>query len=117
MQISRGDIYLVDFEPSQGAEAGGERPAIVVSNSGANRSVSRRGWGVLDFVPLTTNTARIPPFQVLIPATESGLDRDSKAQPEQVRALSIGRVGPRVGQVPPDLMNAVDQALRRQLAL
>ena len=117
MPISRGDIHLVDFDPSLGAEVNKTRPAIVVSNEGANRNVKRRDWGVINVVPLTSNISEIQPFQVLIPADVTGLNRDSRAQAEQVRAVSIGRVGERIGSVPPLLMNAVDQALRIQLAL
>jgi mRNA interferase MazF len=115
--MRRGDVYLVDFEPARGAEANKERPAIVVSNEGTNRTVTRRDWGVLNVVPLTTNTTVIRPFQVLIPADAVGLSQDSKAQTEQVRAVSVGRLGPKVGHIPPLLMNAVDAALRVQLAL
>ncbi len=115
--MRRGDIYFVDFEPTRGAEAGKERPAIVVSNEGTNRTVTRRRWGVLNVVPLTTNAAEITPFQVLVPADVTGLDEDSKAQAEQVRAVSVGRLGHKIGHVPPLLMNALDDALRVQLAL
>jgi mRNA interferase MazF len=115
--MKRGDIYLVDFEPSRGAEVDKERPAIVVSNAGTNRSVTRREWGVVNVVPLTTSIGAVRKFQVRIPGEESGLDGDSKAQAEQVRAVSISRVGRHIGQIPPLLMNAVDEALRIQLAL
>jgi mRNA interferase MazF len=54
---------------------------------------------------------------MLIPAARSGLDHDSKAQAEQVRAVSIGRLGRQIGAVAPALMEAVDNALRIQLAL
>lgn len=117
MRVGRGDVFLVDFEPSRGAEVDKVRPAIVVSNAGANQNVVERGWGVLNVVPLTTNVAEIARHQVLIPAEESGLDEDSKAQAEQVRAVSIGRLARRIGRVPPALMETVDEALRVQLAL
>ena len=61
--------------------------------------------------------ARIYPFQVLIPAAASGLDRDSKAQAEQVRAISIERLGSVIGEVPHRLMEEIDEALRLHLAL
>lgn len=115
--MRRGDIYLADFDPSSGAEAAGVRPAIVVSNEGANRGALSRGWGVINVIPLTTSIGRIRPFQVLIPAYESGLSADSKAQAEQIRAISVRRLDQRIGTVPPLLMNAVDAALRVQLVL
>ena len=113
----RGDIYLVDLEPTRGAEADKQRPAVIVSNAGTNRIVSERNWGVLNVVPLTSNVDRVHRFQVFLPAEETGLDEDSRAQAEQVRAVAIGRFDDKLGHVPPLLMRQIDQALRVQLAL
>ena len=33
---------------------------------------------------------RVYPFQVLLPAADCGLPRDSKAQAEQVRSVAVG---------------------------
>jgi mRNA interferase MazF len=66
---------------------------------------------------VTSNVERIYAFQVLLPAAATGLDRDSKAQAEHVRSLDVGRVVHRLGTVPPDLMNQLDEALRLHLAL
>jgi len=54
---------------------------------------------------------------VHLPAEATGLDRDSRAQAEQIRAVTIGRLLTRVGRVPPPLMRQLDEALRIQLAL
>jgi len=115
--MRRGEICLVDLEPLRGAEANKRRPAVIVSNDGANSSAERVGRGVITVVPVTSNTDRVYPFQVLLPATESGLDRDSKAQAEQIRSIAIERVGARVGALPADLLAMLDEALRLHLAL
>ncbi|MFJ9644762.1 type II toxin-antitoxin system PemK/MazF family toxin [Streptomyces sp. NPDC004244] len=115
--MRRGDIYLVDLDPSQGSEANKVRPAVIVSNDGANQSVELHGRGVVTVVPVTSNTTRVLTFQVLLPAEECGLVRDSKAQCEQVRAVAPERLGRRIGRVPRPRMAQVDAALRRHLAL
>ena len=115
--MRRGDIYSIDFEPVRGSEAAMRRPAVIVSNDTANMTAQRLGRGVITVVPLTTKVERIYPFQVLLPASEVGTERDSKAQAEQVRAVSVGAVGARLGIVPARLMRAIDQALRLHLAL
>jgi len=115
--VRRGEICLVNLEPTRGSEANKRRPAIIVSNDGANISAERTGHGVVTVVPLTSNTARVFPFQVLLPALVSGLDRDSKAQAEQTRAISVERVGERIGVVPPELLTELNEALRLHLAL
>lgn len=115
--MQRAEIRLVDLEPVRGAEANKRRPAVIVSNDGANAAASRLGHGVITVVPVTSNIARLHPFQVLLRAADTGLDRDSKAQAEQVRAVSIQRLGPRLGVVPPAAMDDLDEALRLHLAL
>ena len=113
----RGEIRIVDLDPARAGEANRRRPAVLVSNDGANTTAAKLGRGVVTVVPITTNVDRVFPFQVLIPAHESGLERDSKAQAEQVRSVSVERVLDRIGIVPPDLMLEVDEALRLHLAL
>ena len=113
----RGEIREVNFEPAQGSEASKHRPAVIVSNDGANTTASRLNRGVITVVPLTSNLTRVYPFQVLLPASECGLRRDSKAQAEQVRTVAIERVGRRVGQLPALLMVQLEDALRLHLGL
>jgi mRNA interferase MazF len=115
--MRRGEIRLVDLEPARGAEANKQRPAVIVSNDGANTAAERLGRGVITVVPVTSNTDRIYPFQVLLPAKETGLTIDSKAQAEQIRSVAVERVGSRVGVVSADLLGALDEALRLHLAL
>ncbi|WP_281507556.1 type II toxin-antitoxin system PemK/MazF family toxin [Brachybacterium sp. Marseille-Q7125] len=115
--VRRGDIHLVDLEPVQSSEANQVRPAVIVSNDRANASALRHGRGVLTVIPLTSNVSRIYPFQVLLEAAATGTDRDSKAQAEQVRSVDAGRLGPRIGRVPPPLMAQIDDALRLHLDL
>jgi mRNA interferase MazF len=115
--MRRGEICLVDLEPVRGAEADKRRPAVIVSNEGANLTAERLGRGVVTVVPVTSNVSRVYPFQVLLAAGSTGLDRDSKAQAEQVRSLDVARIGRRVGVVPPDVLRLLDEALRLHLAL
>jgi mRNA interferase MazF len=115
--MRRGDIHAVDLEPVRGSEADKRRPAIIVSNDVANATAARLGRGVLTVVPVTSNVERVFPFQVLLPAARTGLDRDSKAQAEQVRSVSVERLGARLGTVPGDLLADVEDALRLHLAL
>lgn len=113
----RGEIRLVDLEPTRGAEASKRRPAVLVSNDHANATASRLGRGVLTVVPVTSSVDRVFDFQVLLPAEQTGLRLDSKAQAEQVRAVAVERIGSLMGRVPLSLMREVDDALRTHLQL
>ena len=115
--MRRGEVRWVDLDPVRGSESGKRRPAVIVSNDGANTTASRLGRGVITVVPVTSNTARVHPFQVLLDADDAGLPRDSKAQAEQVRSVDVRRLGPVIGRVPRERMPDVDSALRLHLAL
>lgn len=113
----RGEIRLVDLDPSRGSEANKRRPAVVVSNDRANATAVRRGRGVVTVVPVTSNTAKVFAFQTLLRAESTGLRVDSKAQTEQVRSVDVARLGRVVGRVPAAVMEDLDAALRLHLHL
>lgn len=115
--MRRGEIRMVDLDPSRGAEANTYRPAIVVSNDGANATAERLGRGVITVVPVTSNTANVYPFQLLLGADSTGLSRDSKAHAEQVRSVDVERIGALVGALDGQLRVELDDALRLHLAL
>ena len=113
----RGEIRLVDLEPVRGAEANKLRPAVIVSNDNANATAARLGRGVVTVVPLTSNITRVFPFQVLLSTAETGIPVESKAQAEQVRSVSVERLGSVIGRLPTHLMTKLDDALRLHLQL
>lgn len=115
--MRRGEVRLVDLEPVRGSEASKRRPAVVVSNDRANVVAARLGRGVVTVVPITSNVARVFPFQVLLPAQGTGLRVQSKAQAEQVRSVSVERLGPVLSQLTASALAAVEDALRLHLDL
>ena len=111
--MQRGDVYDASLDPSQGSETQKTRPVVIVSNNAANRSSA-----VITVVPVTSNITRVFPFEVLLPAQDTGLGKDSEAMAQQMRTLDKGRLGLNVvGQVPSVLMARIDAALRLHLAL
>jgi mRNA interferase MazF len=115
--MRRGEVYLVDLDPSLGAESQKTRPAILVSNDAANRTAERNQRGVVTVVPVTSSTTRVYPFQVLIGAGDGGLDKESKALAEQIRSVDVRRLTHRIGAVRAETMRAIDVAVRIHLAL
>ena len=115
--MRRGEVVQVSLDPARGSEANKIRPAVVVSNDAANAAATRLGRGVITVVPVTSRTGRVYPFQVLLPARQTGLPRDSKAQAEQVRTVDVRRLRQRIGTVKPDTLSELDAALRVHLGL
>jgi len=115
--MKRGEIWLVECDPSRGSEANKTRPCVIVSNQVGIDVVTRTQKGVLTVVPLTSNTKSVYPFQAFVSAVHSGLPKDSKAQCEQVRAADISRFTNKLGQLSAEQLAAVDDALIVQLGL
>lgn len=115
--MRRGDVVWVEFDPTRGSEAGKRRPAVVVSNDGANRTAESLGRGAVTVVPVTSNTEHVYDFQVLLPARSCGLPRAAKAQAEQVRSIAVERISTVAGHLPPSLAGELDRALRLHLSL
>jgi mRNA interferase MazF len=113
----RGEIWQVALDPVRGTEANKQRRAVIVSNDRANAVATRLGRGVVTVVPVTSNTEKVYPFQVLLPAVDTGLATDSKAQAEQVRSIATQLLMRRIGQISPAQLAALDDALRLHLAL
>ena len=115
--MRRGEIWRVDLAPARGSEADKRRPAVIVSNDRANTTATRVGRGVITVVPVTSNIAKVFPFQVLLPAATTGLAVDAKAQVEQIRSVATERLLSRLGRVAVVEMQQLDKALSLHLEL
>lgn len=115
--MRRGEIRWVALDQGDERHSRAQRPAVIVSNDGANAAAARRGVGVVTVVPLTTSSAPAQPFQVSLPAGQGGLRRDAKALAEHVRTVGADRVGPSIGTVPLEYLRKIDDALRLHLGI
>jgi mRNA interferase MazF len=115
--LRRGQIVLASLDPAVGSEASKTRPAVLMSNNAANAAAMRSPRATVTVVPVTSNTTRVMPFQVLLPADATGLDHDSKAQAEQVRTIAVTRIVRPIGWASAELVAAIDDALRLHLSL
>lgn len=106
--MRRGEVYDARLDPTEGSEQAGSRPVVLVSRDAINAASP-----VIVVVPCTTYRAgrRLYPSQVLLVAPEGGLEVDSVALGEQVRALATHRLGRRRGQLSPAALAQLDRAL------
>jgi len=111
--MKRGEIYFARLDPAVGGETRKVRPVVIVSNDANNRAAQ-----TITVVPLTSNTDRIFPFEVLLKAAATGLPKDSKALAQQIRTLDKARLAARrAGSLKPADTLSLDAALRLHLAL
>lgn len=104
----RGEVWWVNLEPVKGHEQGGAtRPAVVVSADAFNQGPA----GLVIIAPVT-RTERGIPLHVRINPPEGGLSHVSFAMCEQVRCVSLQRLGGRCGMLRDETMRAIEDALR-----
>ncbi len=114
MDVRRGDIVIVDLDPTEGSEQRGTRPCLVVQNNVGNENAP-----TTIVVPFTTSfDDELYPFEVLVSADESHLREDSVAMCSQIRTVSIEhRITTVIGSIPDERLNDVDTALEYSLGL
>ena len=106
--MKRTEVWWVDFDPSIGGEIQKLRPAIIVSNDTANRSINR-----LQVVPISSQVAVLYPGEAYI--TLNGQQR--KAMADQLTTVSKLRVRNQLGILSSADMTSVEQAVKVQLGL
>lgn len=109
--MKRGEIYFANLDPTIGSEIKKKRPVLIVSNNANNRAAS-----TVTVVPITSNTNKVYPFEVLLEMKDSGLLKRSKAQCHQIRTISKLRiVNKRTGLASKDIMHKINRALKLHL--
>lgn len=110
MIISKGDIWLVNLNPTQGHEQAGIRPCLVVSVDPFNN-----GPGELAFVLPMTTVDRSNPFHVRVepPATE----KTSFIRCDSIRSISTKRMDKCLSSVSEQTMVEIEDKLKILLGI
>lgn len=108
----RGEIWLVDFNPTRGREQAGCRPARVLS-------VNRFNAGPADlvFAVPVTKTIRGIATHVVIRPPEGGVKVEAAILCEALRSVSRERLMARWGRVHADTLAEVEDRVRVLLGL
>ncbi len=108
----RGEVWVVDLNPTRGHEQAGRRPGLVVSVDPFNRGPA----GLIVILPMTSKAKGIP-FHVEIDLSEGGLTQRSFIKCEDIRSVARERLFKRMGRVSDEVMRAVEDRLRILLDL
>jgi mRNA interferase MazF len=109
----RGEVWLVSFDPTMGAEIRKTRPALIIQNDIANRA------SPITIVAAITSQFEVPiyPTEVIIKAPEAGVTLDSVILLNQIRSIDRRRLVRRLGMVRSTTMMNVERALMISLRL
>lgn len=112
--MKQGEIWLINLDPTIGAEIKKTRPAIIVSDD----SLGKLPLKII--VPLTDwkEKYEIAPWMIkLEPNSKNGLTKDSSVDCFQVRSVSHERFVKKIGFVSATLMGEIKIGLSRVLSI
>ncbi len=108
MKPKRGEVWWVNFNPSQGSEVKKVRPAVVVSNDVSNKHLDR-----FQVIPLTSQTKKVYPGECLVNLG----DVTGKVMANQLTTVSVVRFDKKYTVLTKNDILAVEQAVIVQLDL
>ena len=108
----RGDIWLVNLNPTQGHEQAGRRPALILSVDLFNHGPAE----LVVVIPLTTKRKGIP-LHVPIEPPEGGVTSQSFVKCEGIRSISTERLLTRKGKMSGQTLHMIEDRLRILLGL
>jgi len=111
-KILRGEVWLVNLDPTLGREQAGTRPALVISEDLFNQSYA----DLVIVVPITSKNRGIR-SHVSIAKAEGGLTMQSFAKCEDVRSVAKQRLKKRLGSVSKPTVEIVEEKLRFLMGL
>ena len=102
--ISRGDVWLVNLDPTIGQEIKKTRPAVVVSSNSIGKLPLKIIVPITDWKPPYAN---YPWMVYLEPDQQNGLSKKSGADTFQVRSVDQARLTRKLGQLTEPVMEEI----------
>jgi mRNA interferase MazF len=104
----RGEVWIVDFDPTKGAEIQKQRPAIVISSDAVGKLPLKLVVPITNWSPaFESNLWHVR----LEPNSTNGLSKTSAADALQVRSVSVDRFMNRRGRITQQELEDIVQAL------
>ncbi len=114
MVVARGGVHWVDFGPVVDSAPAKRRPVVIVQSDHFNAT----RLATVIICPLTSKTDRAElPGNVFVPASASGLPKDSVANVTQLMTLDRASLTPKVSQLPAYLLAEIDAGILIVLGL
>lgn len=105
--VKRGELYYADLSPVVGSEQGGIRPILVVQNDIGNKYSPTI---IAAAITSQMNKTKLP-THIPLPQADFGLPKDSVVLLEQIRTLDKRRLKEKIGELPKNIMDKVNEGL------
>lgn len=111
--IKRGEVYLMNFDPTIGSEIKKIRPAVIIQNDISNK---HSAVTIVAAVSSADDSIHYP-NEVFVKKGEGGLDNDSFVLLNQVRTIDRIRLIKRLGILKPSTVTSIDRAIEISMGL
>lgn len=108
----RGEVWLVNFDPTIGAEINKTRPALIIQNDISN---IHSPVTIVAAITSAKPGDKIYPTEVFIKMKAGGLVNDSLVLLNQIRTIDKQRLVKRLGTLPTPTMKSVTTAIEISL--
>lgn len=82
-----------------------------------SNNINNRNADTVTVVPITSNTAKVYPFEVFLPKGAAGLQEDSKVKCEQIRTIDKSGLKRKIGEISEDILKEVEKAILIHLGI
>jgi mRNA interferase MazF len=108
---SRGEVWLVNWDPARGSEQAGRRPALVVQNDIGNEKAATTIMAAI------SSSVKTFPINVKVEPPEGGLDFPSAVKTSQILTVDKKRLVKKIGRLSRGKMEEVNRAIKLSLDL
>jgi len=106
----RGEIWIVQLDPTVGSEINKTRPALVVSNDEHNQQM-----GNITVLPISDISNKVYSVEVFLPQGTANLLKDSKIRCHQIRTIDKSRFVKPIGSIPQKYWISIEESLLAHL--
>jgi mRNA interferase MazF len=111
MDVKRGEVYLIDLEPTKDSEQRKVRPCLVIQNDIGNNN------SPVTIIATITSKAKEYPFVVKLKKGEANFPKESYIQLNHIRTISTQRIVSKIGSIKKESLEKVNNAIKVSLGL
>ena len=108
--MTQGEIWETYFDPVEGQEQSGRRPAVIISGDTMNNNLT-----LVIVCPLTSKIHNYKGNPIIEPSDGNGLKKTSEVLIFQTRAISKNRLRKKVGALDSEIVDEIHRNLNKIL--
>src|SRR5690606_37262778 len=106
--MKQGEIWETYFDPVEGQEQAGRRPAVIISGNTMNNNLN-----LVVVCPLTSKIHNYKGNPIVNSSVQNGLKKDSEILLFQVRSIAKKRMLKKIGTLEPKIIDEIHKTLQK----